>query len=164
MKWLLGLLLLLPITLHGDEGGKLEAAAIKAFQLIQTLPRHQIWEYGGVIVLDQGKYYYSAVPATSNKSDSVYIDVMNRAEGKKLVAVYHTHPCLPDYWTGLYSFNDLIQQAFFKVPSFMLDQCKMQIHEIDLAVDDPHATGRDVHVGNSEKTIHLPAGRIIGHP
>lgn len=163
MKWLLGLLFLFPITLYSGEEGGLEAAVIKAFQLIQTLPGHAIWEYGGVIVLEQGRYYYSAVPATNNKPDSVYMDVNNRAAGKHLVGVYHTHPCLPDYWTGLYSFNDLIQQAFFRVPSFILDQCKMEIHEIDLTIDDPHATGRDVHVGDSEKIIHLPAGRIVGH-
>jgi hypothetical protein len=162
MKWLLWLLLLLPITLHGG-GETLEGAAVKAFQLIQTLPGHAFWEYGGVIVIKDGRYYYSAFPTTNSKGDRVLVDVKMMAGGNKLVGIYHTHPCVEDYWTELYSPNDLIQQMFFKVPSFILDQCKMEVHEIDLAVDNAHDTGRDVHTADGKRLIHLPAGRIVGH-
>jgi hypothetical protein len=161
MRWLLGLLLLLPVTLHGT-GGTLEGAATKAFQTIQTLPGHDLWEYGGIIVIKNGKYYFSAVPATDKKGDAVLVDVLKLKGDSQLAGVYHTHPCLEDYWTGLYSFSDIIQQMYWKVPSFIYDACTKEIHEFDSSVDRVRDTGRNVQL-DSGKVIHLPSGRIVGH-
>ena len=160
MKRVLWLLpLLAPLLAHA---GALEDTAIQAFLDIQHMEHHEIWEYGGIIVERKGSLMYPLVPVTSNSRDTVAINPKLES-GDRLLATYHTHTCFPrDYWTYLFSVNDLIQSAYYGVPIFMLDQCSGVIHEFQFGVDDVWATGKTVLNPQNHKKVHLPAGRIVG--
>jgi hypothetical protein len=47
----------------------------------------------------------------------------------KLVASYHTHPCLPDsHVPGVFSGNDIQGFRVFNRPGFLLDLCTGDVH------------------------------------
>lgn len=155
------LLLLLPLVGHA---GDLEETAVRAFRDIQKRSHANTWEYGGAIIWRNGELYYSAFARTDRKGDSISVTgaINSLLASDILVALYHTHPCLKGYWTGLYSLNDIIVQVYWNVPAFMLDQCTMDVHEFQLGIDKVTDTGRIVTLPNGQK-MHLPAGRIVGN-
>ena len=145
---------------------ELQQAAVQAIKHIEEQPSGEIWEYGGIIVMHDGQYQYTT-PKTTEHIDAVTIDVPYLLlPGDTLAGVYHSHPCYKGYLSGYYSYPDLFQAFFFKVPSFILDECTGDVHEFAPSVDDPHATGRVLSVeSNTCKpiNIHLPSGRIVGN-
>jgi hypothetical protein len=162
MRWLLGgLLLLAPLIGHA---GALEDAALEAFREIQHMAHHEIWEYGGIVIERNGHFMYPIVPRTDSLPDTVNISIPKLEPGDRLAATYHTHTCFPkQYWTYLYSINDLMQSAAYGVPNIMLDQCSGAVHEFWFGVDSVWASGQTVTNPKNNKKVHLPAGRIVGH-
>ena len=108
------------------------------------------YECGGVIALrPDGKY---VVSATRTDYDGVSVDVV--ANGKspfptswKVVADFHTHPCLRGYWTGYFSNTDADGNMLECMEGYLLDQCTGLVHHFDPAtmkpehnLDEGHAT------------------------
>lgn len=164
MKWLLWVLLLLaPLIGHA---GALEETVVNAFREIQHTSHHDIWEYGGIIVERNGQLMYPAIPHTDGKIDSLFFDMKVLLQpGDVLRATYHTHPCSRDYWSGLFSVNDIMQSVAYRTPNFILDQCSGLVHEFWYGIDNVWDTGMTVIDTRSKehKLIHLPSGRIVGH-
>ena len=156
-----------PLEARAD-GASLESAAINALRWAFYAPNGYRWEYGGILVRHQGEIMYNAFPLTFKKVDAVPMDADRQLNaGDTLIGLYHTHPCKSkEYFSQYYSPQDLVSVYFYKVPSFILDECTGAVHEFDPAVDHVRDSGRVVTVerlDGSRRVVHLPAGRIVGN-
>jgi hypothetical protein len=115
-----------------------------------------------------GAVMNNAFPRTLKRLDAVPMDAAQQlSPGDTLVGLYHTHPCKSkQFLSGYYSPQDLISVFFYRVPSFILDECTGDVHEFDPATDQVRASGRVITITQSNGTsrlVHLPAGRIVGN-
>lgn len=79
--------------------------------------------------------------------------------GWKLVADYHTHPCLPQHHDVPYfSPQDLEGYLSERLPGFMGDLCTGNVHEFVPGKDAP-----DNEEPPNDPGVHLTQGRIVGH-
>lgn len=95
----------------------LDDAARAALHL--ALPLSAKHEYGGAVLLIEGRYYVTD-PVTSGHSHDVSYDVV-APRGAVLAGVYHTHPC--DARSSVFSPNDGETVRSLGVPSYMADAC-----------------------------------------
>lgn len=146
---------------------KLDASAVEDFRHIMLKPHAEDWEYSSILILQDNAYWYPLIPHTDKQKDAVYLfygpDTI--PEGGLLAAILHTHPCFNGYLTGFFSIPDVMAAYYYKVPSFVLDECTGDVHEFNWAVDRPHDTGKDVDIATKDgsRRVHLPAGRIVGN-
>ena len=90
-----------------------ETCAIAALVAVMNL--NQGIEYGGFIVEENGKFYYSR-PVTNNSSEEIQYDAIV-PKNAKFVAVYHTHPDYPE--SNVYSSVDVRFAETNKVNSYL---------------------------------------------
>jgi hypothetical protein len=111
------------------EFATINEAALFAFQYILKQPVSTYYEYGGQIVqMPDGKYAL-AMPDTDYSGDRVSYSADPDDYKGKLVASYHTHPCLPDsHVPGVFSGNDIQGFRVFNRPGFLLDLCTGDVH------------------------------------
>ena len=149
-----------------DEA-QLQAMATRALRWAFYAPNGYRWEYSGILVTHDGQLQYSPFPSTLQKVDAVEMDAdKQRAPGDVLVGLYHTHPCKSEeYFSQYYSPQDLVSAFFYRVPSFILDECTGKVHEFDPVHDVAADTGTVVAVmrkDGSRKWLRLPSGRVVG--
>jgi hypothetical protein len=131
-----------------------ELAAIDALKFIDQ-EKSEVYEYGGAIgKLENGKFIVS-YPNTNYSGDNVAIDVSQLPAQAKLVATYHTHPCIPKHKVQFFSPEDLYIVIFGRLDEvFMGDFCSGIVHEFKYG-DKPDETQLDEHVWST-------AGRNVG--
>jgi hypothetical protein len=149
-------------------GGSLESAAVSALRWAFYAPNGYRWEYGGILVLHDGEVMYNAFPRTLKKVDAVPMDAYKQLNpGDELIGLYHTHPCKSkEYFSQYYSPQDLVSVYYYRVPSFILDECTGKVHEFDPAVDRAKSSGTVVTIAlrdGRRRIVHLPSGRIVGN-
>jgi len=145
----------------------MQETAVRALRWAFYAPNGYRWEYSGILFIHEGQLGYSPSPRTLQKVDAVEMDAdSQRAPGDTLVALYHTHPCKSEaYFPQYFSPQDLVSAFFYRVPTFILDECTGKVHEFDPVHDHAADTGTVVKVLRKDGTSHwlrLPAGRIVG--
>ncbi len=145
----------------------LQTTATRALRWAFYAPNGYRWEYSGILVMHDGELRYSPAPRTLQKIDAVEMDADKvRTPGDVLVALYHTHPCKPEtYFSQYYSPQDLVSAFFYRVPSFILDECTGKVHEFDPVHDVAADTGTVVPIlrkDGTRKWLRLPSGRVVG--
>jgi hypothetical protein len=162
MRALLLIALGLSLSAEADtpEFATLTEAAMAGLALsAQTSP---YYEYGGqILLLPNGKYAY-ATPETTYEGDHMAVsqDPDDYQRGK-IVAHYHTHPCLPySHIIDKFSDGDLRSYRIVNRPGYMLDMCTGDVHF--------WAPGDSVDTRGtfSETTIEVhktSVGKIVGH-
>jgi hypothetical protein len=160
------LLAALPLASVADDA-QLQQTAVRALRWAFYAPNGYRWEYGGILVMRGEQLGYSAFPRTLKKVDAVPMDVdKERSPGDIVVGLYHTHPCKPqEYFPQYFSPQDLVSAYFYRVPTFILDECTGKVHEFDPVLD--HASDSGVVVtmvrrDGSRHRVRLPAGRVVG--
>lgn len=135
----------------------IEEAALDGLKTIAEKPLSYYYEWGGEIIKTQNGTYSATTPNTSLFADHVQIrDV--ESDDIEVVATYHSHPCMPGYYTEYFSYPDLIEPVFFHKTAFMGDLCSGKAHEFKYG-DLP---GAEHPRGHDEQRIYLTQGRIIG--
>ena|SRR5271165_634219 len=170
MKFFYALLLFTVAGLIGSAAfanTPLQDKAIEALRQAHDEPNGSIYEHGGMIVENQGSLRWIEPHPENDSPDSVLsLDKHALIAGDRMVATYHTHPCMAGYYHAYFSIPDVIIAIFTAVPSFMLDECTGEVHEFFTLVDKVHETGDDVEVRGAhceKKYVHLPTGRIVGN-
>lgn len=138
----------------------LQSVAVHALKEAFNRPNGQQWEHGGIVFLRNGQMIHTSPAITDSQSDSLWIVPRNlKGPSDVLLAMYHTHPCLPDsHFPQYFSVPDIAISLFERVPTFVLDECSGMVHEFDPTVDDPNKTEETVTGGH-----HVVIGRIIGN-
>lgn len=133
----------------------LEEAAIDGFKQVAANPSSRHYEWGGMLIhMADGKYL--ALPANTNYEGShVHISDYNLPPGA-VIAFYHTHPCLAEFYAEWFSPADLTDAIFFHRPVFMGDFCTGNVHEFKVG-DKP-----DVEALAGPHSMYTTKGRIIG--
>lgn len=147
-----------------------ERTAILALKEAKHSPTGMTREHGGMIFQrdsEFGPLIEYLEPIQGGKFDGVrVIDKDQLQPNDKMVATYHIHICMKDYYHAVFSYQDIVVAILSGTPEFMLDTCTGDIHEFDPKVDKIHDTGIEAHLfgPDCEKVDrHLPAGRIIGN-
>jgi hypothetical protein len=156
----------LPSASLADEA-EVQAMAVRALRWAFYAPNGYRWEFSGIVVIRDAQLTYSPFPRTLKMVDAAEMDVEKlRVPGDTLVALYHTHPCKPElYFSQYFSPQDLISAFFWRVPTFVLDECTGKVHEFDPVQDRAADTGIIVRMrmrDGRKRWLHLPAGRIVG--
>jgi hypothetical protein len=164
----LALTVALPLDHAAAADTSLQSAAVSALRWAFYAPNGYRWEYGGILVSHDGAIMYNAFPRTLKKVDAVPMDAYKQLNpGDKLIGLYHTHPCKSkEYFSEYYSPQDLVSVYFYRVPSFILDECTGKVHEFDPAVDHAKDSGTVVTImlrNGARRQVHLPSGRIVGN-
>jgi hypothetical protein len=144
----------------------LQDKGVAALKAAHDEPDGSRYEHGGMIVANSGSLRFIEPHPENDQPDRVnsYDKKMLLADDR-MVATYHTHPCMRDYYHQYFSTPDVIVAIFTAVPMFMLDECTGKVHEFFSAIDTIHGTGDDVEVCGKNcvrKLVHLPTGRIVG--
>jgi hypothetical protein len=115
------------------------------------------YECSGYIAVDpKGKFTVSPV-RTDYSSDSVSIEDGDAPSDWKVVADFHSHPCVPHHYTGLFSGEDMIGALMTRHTAYMVDLCTGEVHEFI-----PGTSKVDVEpIHDGEE--YLSPGNIIGH-
>jgi hypothetical protein len=113
------------------------------------------YECSGFILKDpKGKFVLAPV-RTDYESDRVLIIDSTGPADWTLAADLHSHPCLPDHATGLFSPPDMINSIVSRTVSFMVDLCTGDVHEFIPGTTRPDET----RYGD----MWLTGGTVIGH-
>src|SRR5271157_265592 len=170
MKFFYALLLFTVAGLIGSAAfanTPLQDKAIEALKQAHDEPNGSLYEHGGMIVSNQGTLRWIEPHPDNDSPDSVIVtDRHSLLAGDMMVATYHTHPCMVDYYHQYFSTSDVIVAMFTGVPAFMLDECTGDVHEFFTLIDNVQDTGATVGVrgANCAKLMrHLPTGRVIGN-
>ena len=115
------------------------------------------YECSGYIVLDPSKKFVVSPVRTDYNSDSVRVDDEDAPSDWKVVADFHSHPCVPHHYTELFSGEDMMGAILGRKIAYMVDLCSGNVHEFLPGIDKPDMV--PVHDG----TEWLSAGTIIGH-
>ncbi len=134
----------------------LHAAAIYAAMRLENCSHY--YECSGFITVDpkDNKFVVSPV-RTDYHSDSVRVDDETNPSDWKVVADFHSHPCVPHHYTGLFSGEDMIGAMMTRTTAYMVDLCTGDVHEFIPGVTKVD----DVPIGEGGE--FLSAGKIIGH-
>lgn len=131
----------------------LHEAAMRAALRLEECSHY--YECSSVIVRDpvDGKFLVGPT-RTDYASDSV--EIFKHVPARfTLVADVHSHPCLPNHYTGFFSPDDAILSLTSRVTSYMVDLCTGSVHEFipgTTRVDDTEV----------ESGRYLTEGAIIG--
>lgn len=112
---------------------------------------------GSIAQRPDGKFVVGPT-GSDDHGDSVDVD-HSVPPGWKLVADYHTHPCLnrthlPDFFSA----QDMAGSTMLKITGFMGDLCTGDVHEFTPGRDAPN----DTEV-RPDSGVYLSRGRIVGH-
>jgi len=136
---------------NGSQWSTMNAAAVYALHKAEKMSSD--YEYGGVIVEGNGHYSFS-IPNTDNEVAKVLIDThINPETGYKVVALYHTHPCNPDYIQRYFSLPDTATAIYQSVESYIIDMCTNTVYLFDPSQDIPDDAG-----------LGRTSGRIVNSP
>jgi hypothetical protein len=104
-------------------------AAAAAFMVTYRDHPHY-YEYGGVIIQTPNGKFVASEPDSLYHADNTDIDtdIETYEIPGKIVADYHTHPCVEGYHTGEFSPDDLHGARSTGLPGYMLDECTGDIH------------------------------------
>ena len=160
-------LLLLCVAMTTHASTSLQEEAVRALKDAHDSPNGALYEHGGMIVENQGTLRW--IQPTPDNAQADGVRVLDRTlllHGDRIVATYHTHPCMREYYHQYFSTADVIVAMLSGVPEFMLDECTGEVHEFFSLVDKVKDTGIDALVdGPNCKRLkrHLPTGRIVGN-
>jgi hypothetical protein len=113
------------------------------------------YECGGVIAQGPDGRFIVGVTRTNFKGDSVALTHI-APPGYKVVADFHTHPCLPvSHYAHYFSPEDTANDTFNHVIGFLGDLCTGEVHEYDPSTMAPGDT-------QLEDDVFSTAGKIIG--
>lgn len=130
-----------------------QEAAIQGIK--QAYVCSHFYECAGVIAINPDGKYVAGPVHTSYAGDGV-TDRDGVPMGYKLVASYHTHPCLPDsHHVGYFSNTDTVDYYDNHITGFMGDLCTGEVHEFDIDTMKPGET-------QVEDGVWLTKGKIIG--
>jgi hypothetical protein len=133
----------------------LTEAAFEAFKAVAAKPTSIYYEWGGIIVqLKSGKY--APLPAVTT-FEGDHVSISGPGMFGKVVATYHTHPCVPEHYSEFFSPPDLSSAIFEHMTVFMGDLCTGHIHEFKPG-DKPDVEAAD----HDDLPPFLTKGRIIG--
>jgi hypothetical protein len=133
----------------------LHAAAIYAALRLEDCSH--VYECSGYIAVDpKGKFVVSPV-RTDYNSDNVRVEDDEGPSDWKVVADFHSHPCVPHHYTGLFSGEDMIGALMGRKTAYMVDLCTGDVHEFIPGKD--RVDVEPIHDGDE----YLSPGRIIGH-
>lgn len=155
----------------------LEDAAILALKEAKHSPTGTTLEHGGMIYghpSADGPVIKFIEPNSGGQFDGVQVvDKSLLKPGDVLLATYHVHLCMNDYYVDRFSSQDVVAAIFTRVPEFMLDECTGDVHEFDVSdqpfdgiVEQIRATGKESHLfgPHCEDVIKLlPTGKIVGN-
>lgn len=128
-----------------------EAAIYDAARLEEC---SHVYECAGLIARAANGKFVAGPVWSSNFSDHVVMH--NKVPyGWTLIATVHSHPCLQDHWTGLFSPEDMLGSLVSRTVGFMVDLCTGDVHEFLPGITRVDQT----LVGD----IYITAGNIIGH-
>jgi hypothetical protein len=141
-------------SLEPQPAQTMDEAAVQVFTYIYA---HSHWyEYAGLLLRWPDGSYMASVPQTlEHGTDSEEDAEPGDYPGVTIVAGYHTHPCIRDALTSVFSPEDIAGVRHFKLPEYMADFCTGDIHF--LAPGDP--TDKPVFGVEGE----VATGKIIGH-
>lgn len=130
----------------------LEEAAVHAEARAYVCSHY--YECGGTIAQrPDGRYVVGPVSSDYHGDDMMIHHGV--PAGWKLVADFHTHPCLPDsHLPGYFSPQDTMENIAKRITGFVLDQCTGKVHEFDPLTMKPDA--------EQVEGYYLTAGRVIG--
>lgn len=133
----------------------LHGAAIYAALRLENCSHY--YECSGYIAKDpRGKFAVSPV-RTDYASDNVRVEDGDAPSDWKVVADFHSHPCIAHHYTGLFSGEDMIGALMGRKIAYMVDLCTGNVHEFIPGKDrvdvEPIRDGDEF----------LSPGRIIGH-
>lgn len=132
----------------------LHAAALYGAARLEQCSHY--YECAGFITMDtKGKYAVSPV-RTDYISDSVNVVKDFNPSNWKIQADFHSHPCLPHHYTGLFSQMDMIGSITERTTAYMVDLCTGDVHEFIPGVTKPDSV-------ETHDDMWLSAGKIIGH-
>jgi proteasome lid subunit RPN8/RPN11 len=132
---------------------KKEAVLYAAARLVKCSTHY---ECAGTIAKDSDGRFVAVPVWTNYQSD--HVEIHSRVPvGFSVVAMIHSHPCLPGYETGFYSPQDLMASILVRTPSYMVDLCTGDVHQFLPGTDRPD----DVQPEGEQ--IYMSAGTIIGN-
>jgi len=155
-----------------------ENTAIAALKAAKDSPTGTTVEHGGMIIQrdggDSGPVVMYIEPNSDGKFDGVQVvDRKILLPGDVILATYHVHLCIKDYYYDRFSAQDVVAAIFSGVPEFMLNECTGNVHELTVGgkqfpdiVAEIRETGKVSHVfgPHCEKVDKLlPAGKIVGN-
>lgn len=135
------------------EFSTMDLAAAAALQAAYDTSRY--YEYGGVILLEAPGKYGVGAPDTEMAADHTSIDNDPADYVGKIVANYHTHPCLDGYMPSVFSPPDLVMARTLGRPSYIADLCTGDVHKWQ--------PGDAYDNLESPFAPQLATGRIVGH-
>jgi hypothetical protein len=112
------------------------------------------YECSGFIMVDPKGQFVVAPVRTDYQSDHVRIKDDTGPDGWVVAADFHSHPCLPRHFPGLFSPQDMISAITTRTIMYMVDLCTGDVHEFIPGVTKPD----DVAV----EDIWLSAGKVVG--
>jgi hypothetical protein len=130
-----------------------EAAVVNA-QRLEECSRY--YECDGLIVVKPNGKYALAPLRTDFQSDHTRPDTRSVPLGWVIAADEHSHPCLPDYVTSVFSPTDMIGYLISDQIGFMVDLCTGDVHEFL-----PGKT--KVNETQVAPGIWLSGGKVIGN-
>lgn len=115
------------------------------------------YECSGFIVVDpKGKFAVSPV-RTDYESDNVRVEDDMAPSDWKVVADFHSHPCIKHHYTGLFSREDMIGALSSRHTAYMVDMCTGDVHKFIPGLSRVDVTPVD------DGSEYLSPGNIIGH-
>lgn len=142
-----------PSTTEWHRFDSLDAAALYAAGRLEKCSHY--YECSGLIVVDpKGKFTVGPV-RTDYQSDSVSVSGSGVPSDWVKAAAVHSHPCVPNHYTYLFSPQDVMGAIGERIINFMVDVCSGAVHKFDPAIDRPDVTQVD--------GIWMTGGRLVGY-
>lgn len=131
----------------------LDAAGLYAADRLEKCSHY--YECSTLIVVDpEGKF--AVGPAhTDYASDHVMVTKSGVPSDWPVAAAVHTHPCVPNHFTGLFSIEDVMGAISSRTVSFMVDMCRGDVHKFTPGLDKPDVV--------EAQGAWMTPGRVIGH-
>lgn len=155
-------------TVHAEDRGDAPAtaneAAVRTFQIVYNEHPHY-YEYGGLIVLRPDGKYDSTQPESDHHVDNMDIDDDPLLVApNKIVADYHTHPCVEGYIPGVFSGMDLHSMRSSNHGGYILDECTGEVHywEPGMPYDEPKDDEEKIGVIMGGRHALTAKGKIVG--
>jgi hypothetical protein len=113
------------------------------------------YECSSVIYIDPRGIFVVGPSRTDYQSDHVQIVASDGPSDWAIAANVHSHPCLPDYYTSVFSPQDMMGALLERTTSYMVDLCTGDVHEFiaGLTRTDTEKVG----------DVWMTGGLIVGH-
>jgi len=129
--------------------------AVKA-AAVNVYAHSDAYEYAGVILYDEKGKLRVSVPFTAWSGDHSPMLIDPTAyKHMTIVALYHSHPCVPNHQPWKFSVPDIATAMYVGVPAFIVDFCRGGIYEYEPGVDRAPADGELTYQGRVVGSIHL---------